>query len=256
MNALLQRLEKLAAPEAPPDGAEETPSLSRMPTAEEYAAQARARARWFLLGGGLLAGLVAASFVAFGLDNIVLPIVLLLAVLTPILLWRFPRLSLYGTLAAACLFELAQVTGLDGRQFPDALTDRVPVFWNINTIFQFYAHTDFKGIPLNLFEVFILVAGVCSCLRAVYTGNTSLRAGPLLLPIGIYLAFVLMGWINGVLGGGDFKISLQEVRPQFYFGLAYLLAVNLVRERRHLITLLWITAVCIGLKPVLLTFRR
>jgi len=253
MNALLQ---KLVAPDAAPDGAEELPILSRMPSAEEYAAHARARSRWFLLGGGLLAGTVAASFVAFGLDNILLPIVLLLAVLTPILLWRFPRLSLYFTLIAACLFELAQVTGPDGRQFADALTDRVPFFWNINTIFQVYAHSNFKGIPLNLFEVFILAAGVCSCLRAVYSQNTSLRAGPLLLPIGIYLAFVLMGWVNGVLTGGDFKISLQEVRPQFYFGLAYLMAVNMVRERKHLLTLLWGTAVCIGLKAVLLTLRR
>lgn len=253
MNALLQ---KLAALDAAPGEAEELPALSAMPTAEEYAAQARARARWFLLGGGLLAGTVAASFVAFGLDNIFLPIVLLIAVLTPILLWRFPRLSLYWTLIAACLFELGQVTGPDGRQFADALTDRVPFFWNVNTIFQVYAHSNFKGVPLNLFEVFILVAGVCSCLRAVYTQNTSLRAGPLLLPIGIYLAFVLMGWVNGVLTGGDFKISLQEVRPQLYFGLAYLMAVNMVRERRHLLTLLWITTACVGLKAVLLTLRR
>ncbi len=253
MNALLQ---KLAALDAPLDGAEELPALSAMPTAEEYAAQARARARWFLLGGGLLAGTVAASFVAFGLDNIFLPITLLIGILTPILLWRFPRLTLYFTLAAVCLFELGQVAGPNGRPFADALTDRVPFFWNTNTIFQVYAHTNFKGLPLNLFEIFIIIAGVCSCLRAVYTQNTNLRAGPLLLPIGVYMAFVLMGWINGVLTGGDFKISLQEVRPQFYFGLAYLLAVNMVRERRHLLALLWITVGCVGLKAILLTLRR
>lgn len=254
MNALLQ---KLTGPAADPNAAEEEEGpFSVLPSSDEYAAQARVRSRWLLLGGGLLAGLVAASFVAFGLDNILLPLTLLLAVLTPILLWRFPRLPLYVVLAAVCLFELGQVIGPDGHQFSDALTDRVPFFWNINTIFQIYAHTNFKGIPLNLFEVFIVIAGVCSCLRAVYTQTTNLRAGPLLLPIGIYLAFVLMGWVNGVLGGGDFKISLQEVRPQFYFALAYLMTVNIIRERKHLLTLLWITVVCIGLKAVLLTFRR
>ena len=253
MNALLQ---KFAALDAAPDEAEELPALSSMPTAEEYAAQARVRTRWFLLGGGLLAGAVAASFVAFGLDNIFLPSALLLAVLTPILLWRFPRLTLYFSLVAACLFELGQVRGPDGRQFADSLTDRVPFWWNVNTIVQVYTQTDFKGLPLNLFELFIIVAGVCSCLRAVYTGSTNLRAGPLLLPIGVYMAFVLMGWVNGMMTGGDFKISLQEVRPQFYFGLAYLLAVNLVRERRHLLTLLWITGLCVGLKAILLTLRR
>ena len=254
MNSLLQ---KLTGPVSAPNAAEEeAPPFSVLPSAEGYAAQARARSRWLLLGGGLLAGLVAASFVAFGLDNILLPIVLLLAVVTPILLWRFPRLPLYVTLAAVCLFELGQVLGPDGRQFQDALTDRVPFFWNINTIFQIYAHTDFKGVPLNLFEVFILTAGVCSCLRAVYTQTTNLRAGPLLLPIGVYMLFVLMAWLNGMLTGGDFKISLQEVRSQFYFGLAYLLAVNQVRDQRQFGAVLWTVAACAGFKGVLLTFRR
>ena len=253
MNSLLQ---KIAAPEAAPDSAEGLPPLSAMPTADEYAAQARARALWFLLGGGLLAGLIGASFVGFGLDNIFLPIVILLGFVTPILLWRFPRLTLYLTLSAVCLFELGQVSGPDGRLFSDALTDHIPFFWNINTILQIYAGTNFKGIPLNLFEIFMIVAGVCSCLRSVYTQNTSLRAGPLLLPIGIYMVFVLMGWVNGVLSGGDFKISLQEVRSQLYFGLIYLVSVNMVRERKHLLTLLWITVLSIGLKGILLTFRR
>ncbi len=242
-------------PAAPEEAEDEIP-YSAMPTAEDYAAGARARTRWFLLGGGLLAGLVAAAFVAFGLDNIFLPIALLVVVMTPVLLWRFPRLVLYETLVAACLFELGPVVGADGQQFADALTDRVPLFWNVNTIFQSYAHVNFKGVPLNLFEIFILIAGVCSCLRAVYSQNTNLRGGPLLLPVCMYMAFVMMGWVNGMLTGGDFKISLQEVRPQFYFGLAYLMAVNIVRERRDLLTLLWVTVVCVGFKAVLLTFRR
>ena len=256
MNALLQKLEKLTAPDAPPDGAEDAHVFSAMPTAEQYAGQAQARARWFLLGGGLLAGLVAFSFVAFGLDNILLPVALLAGVLTPVLLWRFPRFVLYGTLVAVCLFETGPVSGLDGRQYADALTDRIPFFWNVNTIFQIYAHADFKGVPLNLFEIFILTAGICSGLRAVYTQNTSLRGGPLLLPIGIYMAFVLVGWVNGMLTGGDFKVSLQEVRSQFYFGLAYLMAVNMIRDRRQLSAILWTVAACAALKGVLLTLRR
>ena len=254
MNTLQQK--NIASEALSLEGAEELPPLSAMPTAEEYAARARAHARLFLLGGGLLAGLVAAAFVAFGLDNIFLPLALLIAVLTPIMLWRFPRLTLYLTLAAVCLFEVGPVRGLDGRQFADAVTDRIPFFWNINTIFQVYLEMAFKGVPLSLFEVFILIAGVCSCLRAVYTQTVSLRGGPLLVPVIAYMLFVLMGWVHGILTGGDFKISLQEVRSQFYFGLAYLLAVNMIRDRRHLTTLLWVTAACIGLKAILLTVRR
>ncbi len=221
-----------------------------LPSAEEFAAKARHRIVLFMLGGGLLAGLVTASFVAYGLDNILLPIVLLLAIVTPILLWRFPRMSLYVTVAAACLFEMFQTS------YADALTDRVPFFWNINTIFLTYAHINLKAVPLNLVEVFLLIAGVCSGIRSVYTGTVNLRGGALLLPILVYVGFVLLGWVNGLLTGGDFKISLQEVRAQFYFLVIYLMAVNFIRDRRQLNSLLWVVVLCIGLKGILYTFRR
>jgi hypothetical protein len=169
---------------------------------------------------------------------------------TPVLLCRFPRAVLYVTFAAACLFELLP-TG-----YADALTDRVPFFWNVNTIFQRYAQANVKAIPLNLCEVFLLAAALCSALRAVFTRSVRLRAGALFWPIAVYIGFVVMGWVNGMMSGGDFKISLQEVRSQFYFFLAYLLAVNLVHERRHVDVLLWLFALCVGLKGILLTFRR
>ena len=254
MNVLQQ---KPKAPDSSSEKSEQSaPSLSAMPSADQYASASRARAYWFLIGGGVLGALAAASFVGFGLDNIFLPITLLVSVLMPILIWRFPRFIVYLTLAAACLFELGQVRGPDGQFYKDGITDRVPFFWNVNTIFQNYAHVNFKGIPLNLFEVLIVIAGVCSCLRAVYTQTTSLRPGPLLLPVGVYMGFVIMGWGNGIMTGGDFKISLLEVRSQLYFGLAYLMTFNLIRERKHLLTFFWIMVPCIALKAILLTFRR
>ena len=257
MNSLLQKKPTPNAPEPNElEAQDKSFALGRLPSSDDYADAARRRSVKFLLGGVLLAAVVAVIYAGIGLDNIYLPLVVLVALMIPVLLWRYPRVTLYGTLVAACLFELGQVTGPDGVQYADALTDRVPIFWNVNTIFQVYAHTNFKGIPLNLFEVFMIVAGVCSCLRAVYSGTTNLRGGPLLIPIGVYMLFVLMGWLNGVLTGGDFKISLQEVRPQLYFGLAYLLATNIVRERQDLNVLLWVTAICIGIKAVLLTARR
>jgi len=238
------------------DDGDAVSAASRMPTVDDYAKAMRRRNKQFLAGGALLAAVVAILFAGFGMETVLPPVILLLMLAAPILLWRYSRLPLYVTLAAACLFELSFVTGLDGKLFADSLTDRVPFFWNVNTIFHVYAHADFKAVPLNLFEIFMLVAGTCSLLRTVYSGTAGLRGGPLLVPISIYLMFVVMGWVNGILTGGDFKISLQEVRPQFYFGLAYLLAVNIVREKRDIHRLLWATVICIGIKGILLTFRR
>ncbi|MBV9852390.1 MAG: O-antigen ligase family protein [Armatimonadetes bacterium] len=227
-----------------------TPGPARPRTANDYAAAAARRRRWFLLGGFALSLAAGGAFVAFGLDNIVLPLTLLLCLLTPVLLWNFPRLSLYVTLAAVCLFEMFPT------DYHDALTDKVPFFWNINTIFQIYAHANFKGVPLNLLEILILTAGVCSLLRAVFSGTVRLRAGALFVPMAVYMGFVALGWGNGLATGGDFKISLQEVRGQFYFLLAYLMAVNLVQEKRQVGAMLWITVLCVGLKGILYTFRR
>ena len=243
-------LQKLAALDDAPAGAEDDLPLSALPTAEDYAAAARGRTRGFLLGGAILAAAVAGSFVGFGLDNIALPLCLLVAVLTPILLWQFPRFVLYFTLAAACLFEVFP------NHYADSLTDRVPLFLNINMVLQMYGHPNVKALPFCLLEIFFVVAGVCSTLRSVFTGTARLRAGALFVPIMIYVGFVTFGWVNGMMTGGDFKISLQEVRAQFYFLLAYLIAVNLFQERRQIGVILWIIIGCIALKGVLYTFRR
>ena len=248
MNATLQKPPELK--EQAKGRREEIPPLNALPSAEDYAAAARRRTWSFLIGGMILAALVAGSFVVLGLDNILVPLTLLIAVLTPILFWRFPSLILYVTLAAACLFEMFQMS------FADSLTDRVPFFWNVNTIIAVYTHVNVKAVPLNLIEVFLLTAGICSVFRSVFTGTARLRGGVLLLPILIYLGFVTVGWVHGLVTGGDFKISLQEVRSQFYFLLTYLMAVNLIQERRQVGVVLWVSALCIGLKGVLYTFRR
>ena len=49
---------------------------------------------------------------------------------------------------------------------------------------------------------------------------------------------------------------MQEIRSQFYFGLAYLMAFNMIQDRKLLRTALWVMVLCIGLKGILYTFRR
>ena len=227
-----------------------TASLHNLPSSDEFALSARRRQLWLALGGLGLALLVGVAFVGLGKDTPLVPVALLLAVLTPIVLWRYPRASLYTLFAAACLFELGR------SEFADSLTDSVPFFWNVNTIFQVYAHQDVKAIPLNVMEVFALTAGLCSVFRTVFSRTTDLRGGALIGPIGLYLAFVVAAWGLGMATHGDFKISLQEVRSQFYFGIAYLLAANSLRDRAQLGVLLRLFVGCVGLKGILLTFRR
>lgn len=257
MNLLYQK--KPTEQEAPLDDKptpEEISSVSRMPTVEDYEMASRRRSNRFLLGAAVLAIAVTAAFVGLGLDNIFLPLVVLIAFLVPILLWRFPGLVFYFVLFSVCLIETSQIDTHTGGIYADSLTDRVPIFWNVNTILQIYGHVNFKGVPLNLLEVLLVIAGLCALVRSAYTKTAKLQAGVLFWPVAIYMVFVAAGWVNGMMTGGDFKISLQETRSQFYFGVAYLMAVNMVHDRKKILTALWVIVVCVGLKGVLLTYRR
>src|SRR5579871_4759623 len=239
-------------------------SLRESPSAEDFARTARGRAYKFALCALALA--LAASGAFMVTQSLLLPIVLLVILLALVTLWRYPGIMLPIVFTAVCLFELLPT------HYADAFTDQIPFFWNINTIIQRYAFvltdqsmffwnqryslTNFKAVPLNLLEVLLLFSGTSAFLHAAYTKKVKLQVGPLFWPIFVYICFVGMGWANGTLTGGDFKISLMEVRPQFYFLLAYLMAFNILRERRQINTLFWTMALCIGLKGCLYTFRR
>lgn len=226
----------------------ETRPLNSLPTANEFADASRRRTRKYVLFAAMVTLAIAIPYAHN--ETLFTSVNLLTAILAIGVFWHYPRFSLYLVFAGVCLFEQLPT------KYKDALTDQVPFFWNYNTIVQRFVHEDFKAIPLNLMELLLLIAGSCALVRAVFTHEHKLRVGNLFWPIFIYICFVMWGWINGMATGGDYKISLMEVRPQLYLLLAYLVAVNVLRERRQVDTLLWIMVVCIGIKGILYTFRQ
>lgn len=226
----------------------EVQPINVLPSADEFAVQAQHRMYGFVAASGAMALICACLYIL--VPSLVLPAAAVLVIMGLILLWHYPRMAVFGIFAAVCLIEV-----LPNVQ-PDSITERIPFFSNVNTIIQIATGKDFKAIPFNPLEVILVVSATLSFIRAVFQKNMQLRVGPLAAPIGIYCGFVLMGWLNGMMTGGDFKISLMEVRPQVYLLLAYLAAVNVVRERRDVDKLLWTVAICIGIKGILYTFRR
>jgi O-antigen ligase len=227
-----------------------TPSSQKGWNAEEIVVEQRRSARRFNLFAFLGALCLGFAFIAFQLDSPLIPIVLMLTVGTPLLIWHNTKATLYILLGAVCLFELFQTP------YQDALTDRVPFFWNVNTIFQTYLRMNVKSVPLNLAEILLIIAGVSSWVRAIAMRQFDIRGGALLIPISAYIGFVIFGWVNGMATGGDFKESVQEVRAQVYFLMAYLIAFNSVKRRESLQAMMWISAICIGIKGILYTYRR
>jgi hypothetical protein len=235
----------LFSPAPPP-----APESQDGPSVARFIALSRRQNMWITIASVLLSLALGGLFVSMSLDSPLLPIILLLSIALPIILFYYPRAMFWLMFGGVCLFELFP-TG-----HPDAITDRIPFFWNVNTILEVYAHVNPKLAPISLMELLLLLTGIGALLRAVYFRQMTLRGGPLLVPMMIYIGFVTMGWINGMMTGGDFKISLQEVRSQFYLFLAYLMSVNFVTEKKHARGLLWVAVLCIGLKGILYTYRR
>ena len=183
--------------------------------------------------------------------TLLVPILFLSATLLPALLWYFPRLAIYGIFGCAVVFEIFQ-------QIKDeqGLTDAVPFFWNINTMFMKYLGSNPKAAPINFFELILILFAAVILLRLAVRQQTTMRCGSLFWPILGYLGFVTLGLGNGLATGGNFNEALQEVRAQFYFGLMYFMAVNAIRDRKHVDVLIWLTALGISFKAFNYIYRH
>jgi hypothetical protein len=225
------------------------PVLADAPDAVRLRDEAKRRDIWFRLSGFFAALACALSFAAFDFASPLVPIALILALLLPILAWNVPRLTFLFLLPAVCLVEL----GDSGN--PDEIFGKIPLFWNINTAVQVYTKANFKGIPFSLLEFLLILAASLSFIKAVFNKSVGFQAGTLFKPILVYEFFVLCAWAHGIMTGGDFKISLQETRAQFYFLFAYLIAAHQVRTREQVNKSLWVFALCVALKGAVYVFR-
>ncbi|MBC8142444.1 MAG: O-antigen ligase family protein [Armatimonadetes bacterium] len=220
------------------------------------------RSRWLALRGVVFGAMVAAGLVAIGsiprlsmtslASSPIISLVLIFAVGLLALLWRYPGIALPLAFGSALLFEWMPTT------YPDSLTDAVPVFWNINTIFQTYLRINFKALPISPFELILVTAGIFSFLQAVIGRSFKISLGTpvIYVPMLTYAAFVVFGFLNGMAQGGDFKLALQETRAQFYFVLLYFMTLNIVKDRAQVSRMLWTLGVCMVIKAALYTFRR
>jgi O-antigen ligase len=206
-----------------------------------------------LLGifAGLLSLSAGVSYVLVEPTTLLVPILILSVTLLPAILWYYPRLALYGFFSSALLFEVFQQI-----KSGEGLTDAVPFFWNINTMFQSYLGTNPKVAPMNFFELVLMIFAGVTLLRFATHQRVHIRCGSLFWPILGYLGFVAVGWLNGMATGGNFNEALQEVRAQVYFGVAYFLSVNAVKTKENIDKLIWITFLCIVFKAFNYIYRH
>jgi len=136
-------------------------------------------------------------------------------------IWKRPVVGLYVLVGAAVVIEIFPLG------FPDSLTDQLPFFLNLNNSAGL---SGFSGSPAEVFMGVALLAWLTSSASG---GWQRLKEGRILRPYLAYIAVVCLAELHGLASGGDFNISLWEMRPQVYAFLIYVMAATLLRERRQ-----------------------
>lgn len=157
-----------------------------------------------------------------------------------------PVRGVYLLFGAALVFEIFPL------EFPDSFTDNVAIFLNLNNS---NSSAGLDGIPVTPAEILMVLALVLWVSAGRKSGELQ-RPRPLLLAAYVaFMAVVVGAEARGLLFGGDFNISLWELRPQIYGFILFLLAASLVRERKHLLTLGAIFLAAVGFKAGLGFYR-
>jgi O-antigen ligase len=108
-----------------------------------------------------------------------------------------------------------------------------------------FRNLSYRGLPefvyISLFELVVALT-LASALMRRFNAHKKLERGPLYRPLMAFGAMVVLGELNGLTTGGDFKITLWEIRPLLYVVLLYILAVNTISKPAQLRIILWLTA--------------
>jgi O-antigen ligase len=173
--------------------------------------------------------------------------------------WKSPVRGVYFLVAAAVLVETFPLG------YPDSLTDRVPLFQNLSNV-------GVPGVAMSPLEVLMLEVSLIALMRRPKVGSSppsgpggpppprggreaSLLRGPIARAYLAFMGIVLLAELHGLATGGNFKLSLWELRPQVYGFVMFLLASSLLRTRRQLLTLGVVILCAVVFKAAVGTFR-
>ena len=157
---------------------------------------------------------------------------------------RSPILGLYVLFAAALLIPV-QPLG-----FSDSLTDGIPFFLNLSDP----ASVNLNGLGVTPAEILMTLVAL-GVIGSAAARHEALPAGRLLAPYVLFGIAIVMGELNGLIHGGDFKLSLWELRPQVYGLVVFILASQLVRDRSQVKVILAILLAAEAFKGAVGVFR-
>jgi hypothetical protein len=152
------------------------------------------------------------------------------------------------------IIALRPVAGLYVVAFCAIVIEEVAPPYNIGTnnlpIFYWPSGSALEGFverPIGLLMIYILVVLIT---RHLVLRQPVLKLGALFVPLLCFLLCAVGGAVHGLATGGSLKFTVVALRPFWYLFLTYLLAVNLITERRHVRAFVWIAILGAGVKAL------
>ena len=204
--------------------AQSWPGLFRRPTFTDWFT--------FVIAAGV--SLFGLGLMSLSLEQPYVAILPFIALMCAVALWKYPSLSLFTLFAMATLAEHV-------REGTDPFTANTGFWLNLSS-------QGVSGIPVSPAELLMIAGMIIWCLRGLFSQTLKIHRSELFRSYGWYLLAVIAGFIHGTAGGSDWRISLWEIRTQFYGLAMFFLAANLLRSRRHIEVLGWIIIIGTGLK--------
>ncbi len=191
----------------------------------------------------LLAFFVPALALAVTLPPMAAVVAFLSAVLLVAWMWQAPIRGVYLLVGGAVAIEVFPLG------FSDSVTDRIPFFLNLTTSGLV---SDFPVTPA---EILMVTAVGIWLARDIAAHRLRLPSGRLVVPYGFFLLVVASAEVHGLAAGGNFKISLWELRPQVYGFVMFVLATSLITERRQVQRVAVVVVAAIAVKALVGAFR-
>jgi hypothetical protein len=147
-----------------------------------------------------------------------------------------PIVALYVVAFSAILIE-------EDQPPYDIWTNHLPIFsWPARSALEGFVE---RPIGLLLIYAFVVLLA-----RRLAQRQPALRVGALFWPLLCFLMCAVGGALHGLATGGSLKLVVVAFRPLWYLFLAYLLAVNLITERKQVRAFLWIVILGAGVKAL------
>ena len=189
----------------------------------------------FLGGLGAVAAAVGVALIAPG-GHVSILIAVLIIVLLPSAIWRWPQAIPIILLLIACLIE--QFPALPGGAFT-------------NSIRLFTSLQDGMGIPhvaINPLELLLVLFAVVYLLKVVPGRRLVMPRSPITYAVLVMLVIALVATGYGLLSGGSSTFALWELRPWVYLTAAYFFGALVVTDAPMRRAMLWAFVIGTGIK--------